>query len=126
MTLNKETKSYRDSLLVASNVYLLLGLALGLFTSKEVHRTFASKSSYIQEGDLELNEVFNAFVQRFLKVSLLELLPFVQYSSLFYNVPLDRDGPSEGTGSLANVGEGLLGLQEAQEDAPCVQRRSAH
>lgn len=122
MTLNKETKSYRDSLLVASNVYLLLGLGLGHFTSKEVHRTFASKSSYIQESDVELNEVFNAFVHRFLKVSLFELLPFVQYSSLFYNVPLGKDCAREGTGSLANVGEGLLGLQEAQEDASCVQR----
>lgn len=105
LILNKETRTYRDSLLVASNMYLLLGVRLSLFTPQEIHSSFAAKSSYIQDGDIELNEVFTAFVHRYLKVSLQELLPFVQYSSLFYNVALGPETSSPAKhANFANVG----------------------
>lgn len=79
--------SYKESLFVAANFYLSLGLALGLFGQREVAADFEAKSSYLFDDGLFLNAVFEDFAAVYLDVGLEELLPYIQYSAAFYGEP---------------------------------------
>jgi hypothetical protein len=77
--------SYKESLFVAANIYLTLGLSLGLFSLTEIAEDFAEKSSYLVDIKLFLNHVFEDFVVVYLDICLEELLPYIQYSASLYS-----------------------------------------
>lgn len=79
-----ETRSYKESLVVSANIYLLISVKIGMWTVDEIKETFASKSSYIFDDHLEFNTIFSSYLTYHLQVSLEELLPYIQYSARCY------------------------------------------
>lgn len=80
-------RSYKESLFVAANIYLTLGVALDLFNQPEIAADFAEKSSYLFDKRIYLNAVFEDFVVIYLEIDFEELLPYIQYSAALYRQP---------------------------------------
>ena len=77
----EETQSYSNSLLVASNVYILVQARSGIIRLDEVFDTFSDNSSYLTDKSSNFNKIFRTFLKTNLGVELEELLPYVQYAS---------------------------------------------
>jgi hypothetical protein len=89
-----EARSYKESLMVAANIYLLVGLQIGAWQVEEIERSFAQKSSYLFDQQQPFNRIFKQFVAQFLEVSLEELLPYIQYSARCYWLELHAEKAS--------------------------------
>lgn len=89
-----EVRSYKESLMVAANVYLLAGIQLGSWLVDEIEKSFALKSSYLSDQQQPFNRVFKQFLAQFLGVSLEELLPYIQYSARCYWLELRVEKPA--------------------------------
>lgn len=86
-------RSYKESLFVAANFYLSIGITLGLFNQSEVSEDFADKSSYLFDQRIFLNPVFEDFVIVYLDIGIEELLPYIQYSASLYKDPVKSYSP---------------------------------
>ena len=83
------TIEYQQSMLTAAAIYLLLGIYLKVFSREEVTTSFSSSSLYLLNEDCFFNQVFATFMRINLGVGLIELLPFTQYCSPFFRLPMD-------------------------------------
>ncbi len=105
-----EVRSYKESLMVAANIYLLVGIQIGSWLVDEIEKSFAEKSSYLFDQQQPFNRIFKRFVAGFLEISLEELLPYIQYSARCYWLELRV----ERAPALAS---------QAQVDWPRIQRQ---
>ena len=85
MTLDVQYLQYRPRALVASTLYLVLGMHAGAFEQEEVAASFTRSSAGFLDGEAEEKEAFNDLFIDFLFLSfgfnLAELAPTVMYAS---------------------------------------------
>ena len=79
-----DTYRYGNKMLVASNMYIIMGIFAGTYALADVTE-MGNTSTYLLDASHEFNKVFSIFCSVFLEVQLFELLPFIQYSSAFFN-----------------------------------------
>ena len=98
MTLDIQYLQYRPRALVASSLYLVLGLHAGAFEQEEVAANFTRSSAGFLDGEAEEKEAFNDLFIDFLFLSfgfnLAELAPTVMYASQFFGLPFTYDLPA--------------------------------
>lgn len=90
-----EHLNYNGGLQIASFVYLHIAIKLEIFLISDVYNYFHGSSLYIVDENLIFNWVFGNFLQDYLKVGLDELLPFAQFASLFFSLPLEVQTPNQ-------------------------------
>ena len=83
-----ESLGYNGGFLVAGFIYLLIGINLKVFSRENVINEFGTSSLYILDEDCTYNIFFNNFLSNSLKIQLSELLPFAQYASKFFDMPM--------------------------------------
>ena len=79
--------------LVASVFYILLGMRMNFYTTEQVIREFPCSSLYLLDESSQMNQIFKLFLNRYLDLELMELLPTVQYVSTFFLMPFVVDLP---------------------------------
>ena len=77
---------YKPRAIVASLLYLLLGCESKQFTRVEIYQSFPFSSGYISDQSLSFNTLFEQFTNQCFGFSLSELLPTIQYVSLYFEL----------------------------------------
>lgn len=114
-----EHKSYKDFILVAACIYLLVMITQGIYSQNEIASEFSQKSSYLQAESNPINLIFDDFVKFFLEISLEEMLPYIQYCSrLFRSFPTDLI-------STQNFGKVKYSKSKDQEKISSLKRASS-
>lgn len=90
-----EHLNYNGGLQIASFIYLHIAIKLEIFLLSDVHQYFHSSSLYIVDENLIYNWVFGNFQTEYLKVGLDELLPFAQFASIFFSLPMEVQTPNQ-------------------------------
>lgn len=89
-----ESLNYNNGYLVAAFMYLQVAVQLEIFGRDDVIQHFNHSSLYILDEGLKYNRVFEKFLSVSLRVTLAELLPFIQFASQFFGLPLKYEIPS--------------------------------
>lgn len=67
---------------------------IGLFDREEVVKYFSKSSLYLLDDSIEFNSVFSKFLKACFNIEIEEIIPFVQYSSQFFDLQMDNSLPS--------------------------------
>ena len=90
MCMSHETLNFSGGMLVASAIYIILSINMGNFTKEEVVEHFPNKSTYLLDTEIPLNNLYKWFVQKHFAIEISELIPYVQYTSPFFALPMDH------------------------------------
>jgi len=83
------TLEYKFEMIVAGTIYVFLGLYFEFFSKEEVATQFKESSLFLLDETSQFNQIFSNYLVLHLGVTLAELLPFVQYVSSFFLLPMD-------------------------------------
>ena len=86
--LHVETLKYQSRSLVASLMYLMLGIFFGLFTEFTILNEIARTSAFLYNNLNGYNDIFNIFLNKCFNLELDELLPTVKYCANYFNLPI--------------------------------------
>jgi hypothetical protein len=108
--LDIQTRQYKNRTLAAAFLFLTVLIRLQVHTPEEVAARFRSTSSLIL-APTPVNRFFSTFLQDSFGFPLAEILPAVQYASVFVVLPLGEDMPQvEREGELMSFEE-YCGIQ---------------
>lgn len=93
--MDSHTLQYKSRTLVASFMYVILGIRTHLFKLNDVLENFPRSSKYLFDHSIWLNELFNDFLQFSFGVGLSDLLPTIQYCSTYLILPLSFELPEK-------------------------------
>lgn len=104
-----EHLNYNGGLLVIAFIYLQISVNLKVFEKSDIINYFSNSSWYVQDETLSYNSIFNKFLEKTLNVTLEELLPFIQFASQFFSLPIEYLSPNSKSleDFKANKGVGL-------------------
>ena len=85
-----ETLTFNGGLLVAALIYLFMGIHLKIFVREEVAYAFAQSSTYLLDQENAFNNVYRRFVNVCFGIAIEELIPYAQYVSPFFALPMDH------------------------------------
>jgi len=83
--LDYETLQYKQRVMVASLLFLLLGDYYKIFTKKEIVQEFGNTSKVLFNFP-QYTFLFSEFLENYLGFTLYEMLPTIQYLSQFFDV----------------------------------------
>ena len=83
--LHVETLQYKPRVLIASLLFLLLGIYYKIFTKNEIIHEFRYTSQFLFTFQ-EYNHFFSEFLENYFGFTLYELLPTIQYLSQFFEI----------------------------------------
>jgi hypothetical protein len=92
ISIDYEHLQYSEKLLVASAIYILLGLYLRFFSISQVVSEF-TKNINAYSNYYELNSIFNRFTCNFLEIELNHLSQHILYVSFFFNMKFEYESP---------------------------------
>lgn len=91
--LDVQTAQYKPILIVLSVMYLILGIRTNGFQFDQIHQVFPRVSNYLVDRNNYFNDLFEKFVESSFGMTLLEILPSVQYTATFFNLTLTYEKP---------------------------------
>lgn len=91
--LNIEHRQYNPRMLTVSLLYLILGREFGQFKQEKIVEEMPYSSIFLYEDRQGFHKIFSSFVKPLLNMDLTELLPVIQYSAKYFELPLDFDLP---------------------------------
>lgn len=100
------TLQYKPRALACALLYIVLGFRLQQFDRETAQREFPQSSLYLLDKDKPFNAAFEEFTQQTLGLKLGDLLPTVQYGSMFIGVALDCAFPLAAAANPSEVLEG--------------------
>jgi hypothetical protein len=106
MILEVQTLQYKNRVLIASVMYLLIGKHYKQFGTKEIQESFGNSSNFLLDPNNRVG-VFNNIFEEFLGYSfgfqIYELLPTIQYVSGFFKLQFNYDLPTAAKVNKDNV-----------------------
>ena len=91
--LDIQTLQYKTKLLVCAFMYLVMGKQMGVFKSKEIVQVFPRSSQYLLDEDNLYNCLFLDFLHESFGLTLIDLLPAVQYTATYFILPMTYEDP---------------------------------
>lgn len=91
--LEVKTLQYKMRPLLASFLYILIGVEYRQFTPQMVVEQFPSCSVYLLAQDYAFNDLYSKFLEIFFGMTLEELLPSIQYAANFFGLAPNFDLP---------------------------------
>jgi hypothetical protein len=88
--LDIQTLQYKMRQLIASFMYLLLGIDLHLYSPDLILSKFSASSLYLLDQSSPFNSLFGTFLKHYFSISLEELLPCTQYASTFMGLDFEK------------------------------------
>lgn len=85
-----ESLNFNGGMLVAGAMYIILCINLQLFAKEEVVEYFSNSSIYLLDQDISFNKVYRRFVHICFGIKIEEMIPYVQYCSPFFAMPMDH------------------------------------
>lgn len=76
-------------MIILGIMYIQISLATKTFSEEDVIENFHLSSLYLLDQNIKVNQVFRLFLHQKVGVSIEEILPFVQYSSRFFGLPIE-------------------------------------
>lgn len=64
---------------------------MGVFKTKEITNEFPRSSLYLLDEDNLFNDLFITFLQESFNLTLIDLLPTVQYTATYFILPMNFD-----------------------------------
>jgi hypothetical protein len=92
ITLDFEFMKFSDKLLSISIIYILVGLMLKIFTLSEVLKEYTNGSQFFSKF-IELNDIFNKFINSYFATGLDDLIDHLIYVCQFFNIQFDYSLP---------------------------------
>lgn len=90
LCMSHESLNFSGGMLVAGAIYIILSISLGLFAKEEVVEYFSQSSIYLLDQEISFNNVYKRFVHICFGIDIEELIPYVQYCSPFFAMPMDH------------------------------------
>lgn len=91
--LDSQTLQYKPRVLIASLMYLILGKTFREFTLEQIIQEFPFTSNYLISNKIKFNLVFSSFLSFCFGYEIFELLPTIQYASLFFGLTVVNNLP---------------------------------
>lgn len=91
--LDSQTMQYKPRALIASIMYLILGKNYREFTVDQILKEFPFTSNYLISNKIKFNLVFSSFLSFCFGYEIFELLPTIQYVSLFFGLNIVNNLP---------------------------------
>lgn len=91
--LEVRTLQYKARPLLASFLYILIGIEYRQFTPEMVVQEFPACSVYLLAQDYAFNDLYAKFLEIFFGMTLEELLPSIQYAANFFGLAPNFDLP---------------------------------
>lgn len=91
--LDVQTAQYKPLLIILSLMYLIIGVKVAGFQHDEIHQVFPRGSHYLLDRSNYFNDLFENFVGSTFGLTLLEILPSVQYTASYFNLSLTFEKP---------------------------------
>jgi hypothetical protein len=92
ISIDYESLQYSQKLIVASVIYILIGLYFRCFSINEVVNEF-TRNLHATSNYFELNQIYNRFMSCFLNVQLNMLGEHILYVSFFFHMKFQYNGP---------------------------------
>ena len=101
--LHAETLQYHSRALIASFMYLVLGVYFGLFSDFTILNEVARTSTFLYNDSNGYNDMFSIFLRKCFSFELHELLPTIQYCANYFNLPISNELPIAAKRDPTNV-----------------------
>lgn len=83
-----QTLQYKSRAIIAAFMYVLLGKELNQFSKDKIVEEFPCSSLYLLDESFAFNDLFAKFMNECFAMSLLDLLPTIQYVATFFGLPI--------------------------------------
>ncbi len=93
ISLDIPSLQFSEKLIVASVIYILLGLYLRWFSISNVVNDF-TRNPYACSNYYELNIIYNRFISKFLQIELNALHHHILFTSFFFNMRFEYNLPN--------------------------------
>ena len=92
--IDPENLIYKQRLIVVSFMYIILGKSFEQFTLRKIIDEFPHSSCYLLSPKYAINDLYSDFLRNCCGFELSDLLPFIQYASSYFEMPISKDYPS--------------------------------
>ena len=101
--LEVQTLEYKARTLIASFLYLLLGVYFQQFERDQIFNDFPCSSLFLFQDHNGYNTLFNDFLNKSFGYALVDLLPTIQYCATFFKLKMNYDLPQAANMNLDSV-----------------------
>jgi hypothetical protein len=91
--LDVQTLQYKQRALIAAFLYVLLGKEYRQFSVDKIVEEFPYSSLYLLDESFAFNDLYSHFMNQYFGMSLLDLLPTIQYVSTYFSLPVNINLP---------------------------------
>jgi hypothetical protein len=91
--LDIQTLQYKPRAIIAAFFYVLLGKKYEQFSVEKIVSEFPYSSLYLLDESFAYNDLFSNFMENYFGMSLLDLLPTIQYVSTYFSLPTNLSLP---------------------------------
>ena len=91
--LDVKTLQYKQRALIAAFLYVLLGKEYKQFSLAKIVEELPYSSHYLLDQSFAFNDLFSLFMKQCFGISLLDLLPTIQYASTYFSLPITINLP---------------------------------